>query len=232
MTFINMKNSNHLIKEHSKLKINDLLFSPVLRTIEVLKTNKDFAIFERNFFIYGLGFIVVLPVIPKFLVEDLQMTYTLTFLAKGILAQLGIIILSPILGKISSNRDPNQFTGYIFFALAFYPITLLLASLVNNHTFAIVLIFVAYLIFGIAMSGVVISWNISSIHFAGKEDASMYQAVHLTLTGIRGIIAPLLGYFVMTFIGIQAVFAIASGFLFLASYLSFNQFKIIRERNG
>ncbi len=89
---------------------------------------------------------------------------------------------------------------------------------------AVIIVFIAYTIFGIAMAGVNLSWNMSSIFFAGKEDASMYQSVHVTMTGIRGLIAPILGFALLKIMGINSVFYVAAGFLALASVMSLRDY--------
>jgi hypothetical protein len=89
---------------------------------------------------------------------------------------------------------------------------------------AVIIVFIAYTIFGIAMAGVNLSWNMSSIFFAGKEDASMYQSVHVTMTGIRGLIAPVLGFSLLKILGLNSVFFVAAGFLGLASIMSMRDY--------
>jgi MFS family permease len=203
-----------------KLNFREIFLAPLIRTFDMLKKHKTFARFEMNFFIYGIGFLIVLPIIPKYLVEDLEMSYTLTFLGKGIVSQLGILFLSPIAGRVFDKGDPCRFSGMAFTLLAFYPITFLISSFFANRIIAIYLVFLAYIIFGIAMSGVSISWHMSSIYFAGDEDASMFQSVHVTLTGLRGLIVPLIGYGIMKLAGIRAVFGVSAVAFFTAAYLS------------
>lgn len=47
------------------------------------------------------------------------------------------------------------------------------------------------------MSETTIAWTLSSIFYAPKNEVSNYQAVHITLTGVRGVFSPALGYAVM-----------------------------------
>jgi hypothetical protein len=49
------------------------------------------------------------------------------------------------------------------------------------------------LLTGIADSGGVLAWNLGHNDFAKDHNASHYMGVHVTLTGIRGLIAPFLG---------------------------------------
>ncbi len=92
----------------------------------------------------------------------------------------------------------------------------------------VIIVFVAYLIFGIAMTAVNMAWNMGSIVFAGKEDASIYQSVHVTMTGIRGLVAPGLGFSLLKISGITSVFLVAAGFLAWASLISWRDFRRAR----
>jgi hypothetical protein len=49
-------------------------------------------------------------------------------------------------------------------------------------------------------------WYIGSSYFCRNEEVSSYQAIHLSLTGVRGFMAPLLGVFLFELIGYAGVF--------------------------
>ena len=230
MALIKIKKGS--FEDKAFLNLKQFFVKPIKRTLEVFKENRDFAIFQRNFFIYGVAFMILLPAIPKYLVEYLQMNYTHTFLAKGIISQIGILFLAPFAGKIYDRKNPALFTTLIFLIISFYPFSLLISSLFIGYSFVNYIVYLAFFIFGIAMSGLIISWNISSIYFAGKEDVSMYQGVHVTLTGVRGLFAPFLGLLIMKTVGIRALFC-TSMFLFLiASTLSYKLYLAMDKKES
>ena len=218
MAMIKIENKKY---NTTKLKIKQFFVTPIMSTVNILKKNRDFAIFQRNFFIYGIGFMIILPAIPKFLVEYLKMDYSQTFMAKGIISQLGILLLSPIAGRVHDKKNPSFFTFLAFFTLGCYPVILLISSFLVGSGIENYVVYFAYLIFGIGMSGIVISWNMSSIFFAGDEDVSMYQSVHVTLTGVRALIVPFLGFFILKYFGMKAVFIISIIMFWTASILSY-----------
>jgi len=47
--------------------------------------------------------------------------------------------------------------------------------------------------FGTAVAGAVLGWNLGHHDYTTPERASRYMAVHVTLTGVRGLIMPILG---------------------------------------
>ena len=212
------------ITEKAFLNLKHLMITPIKRSFEVLKKNKDFSEFQLSYFIYGTAFMLLMPAIPKFLVENLQMDYSQTFFAKGVISQIGILFLAPIAGKLFDRKNPVYFSAVTFAVLGLYPLMLLISYLFLSASYVNLLVYFAFFIYGVGMSGIVISWNISSIYFAGDEDASMFQSVHVTLTGMRGIFAPFLGLFIMKTVGIPAVFVTAVLLFYTASVLSYRHY--------
>jgi hypothetical protein len=54
------------------------------------------------------------------------------------------------------------------------------------------LLYVSAVIQGLAFGGGVLAWNLGHLDFAPAHRASEYMGVHVTLTGLRGLIAPFL----------------------------------------
>ncbi|MCF7792571.1 MAG: MFS transporter [Candidatus Cloacimonetes bacterium] len=228
MSRIKIKKNHN--KDKAFISIKEVIVKPIQRSLEVLKKNHDFAIFQRNYFIYGIAFMILLPAIPKYLVDYLRMNYSQTFLAKGILSQIGILFLAPLAGRFFDKRNPALFTSFTYLILSLYPLFLLISSFFIGTSFVNLIVYTAFFFFSIAMSGIVISWNISSIFFAQDEDVSMYQSVHVTLTGLRGIFAPFLGLMIMEVVGVRAVFGLAFFLFLLASCLNFRLYYHMHEK--
>ena len=54
---------------------------------------------------------------------------------------------------------------------------------------------------GLAQGGGTIAWNLGHLHFARPELAEVYMGIHVSLAGVRGLIAPLGGMWLWTVIG-------------------------------
>lgn len=219
------------LQSKPKIKLRDVFLDPVIRSRKLLKDNKPFACFERSFTLYGMGYIMMQPIIPIYMVDKLQLSYTNNFLAKGVLSQIGMLFLAPLLGRLHDKMHPFLYIAYSFALLMAFPLLFVLSSIwAGESAIAVVIVFLAYTIFGLAMTGVNMAWNMSSIYFAGKQDAAMYQSVHVTLTGIRGLIAPVLGFALLNIMGINSVFIVAAGFLGVASYMSLRDYRRFKHR--
>ncbi len=64
---------------------------------------------------------------------------------------------------------------------------------------------------GLAQSGGSIAWNIGHLHFTEDERAELYMGIHVSLTGLRGLIAPFAGLLLYEWIG-SGVFVVAFAF--------------------
>jgi predicted MFS family arabinose efflux permease len=142
-----------------------------------------------------------------------------------------MLFLAPLFGRLHDKMHPFKYIGLSFALLMLFPILFVISSLwAGESVIAVLIVFIAYTIFGLAMTGVNMAWNMSSIFFAGDDDAAMYQSVHVTLTGVRGLVAPVLGFVLLRLIGIEAVFVVAAGFLGLASFMSFRDYKRLKYK--
>jgi MFS family permease len=225
------KISKAVPKQLKPINPAEFFLSPIRRSIEVLKDNPLFRRFEINYFIYGLAFMMILPVIPKFMVDAVGMNYSQMFISKSVIAKLGLLILAPLAGRLYDLMNPGKFAGIAYSALVFYPFTLLFASFNPGWIYAPYLVMFAFLFNGIAMAGIYVSWNIGSIYFAGAEEAPMFQSVHVSLTGVRALFGPLIGFFVMKIFNYQAVFILASVTFLTAAFFSFKLGRFIESKS-
>jgi len=197
--------------------LKDIAILPLRNTARIFRENKPFLRFEAYFFLYGMAFMVLSPVIPVFLVDDLKLSYSPISFARGLIFHSALIIFTPLMGRFHGIGNPTRFCGYIFSFLALFPLILVSAKhfvSLGLLTDTNLVVYISFFVFGFAMSGVTIAWALSSIYYAPKNEVSNYQAVHITLTGVRGVFSPALGYAVMMIFDIEYSFYL-SAFLFL-----------------
>jgi len=197
----------------------DIIAMPGKTLVRILKYNRSFLRFEIYFFLYGMAFMILTPVVPVFLVDNLHLSYSPISFAKGLVFHSALIVFTPLMGRYHGMGNPAKFCGYVFLLLALYPVTLVSANYVNINTEVIV--YISYFFFGLAMSGVSIAWSLSSIYYSPKNEVSTYQAAHVTLTGIRGVFSPAIGYFVMNLFAIEYAFFLSAILFILSSVFMF-----------
>jgi len=188
--------------------------NPVKLVSRIFKKNNQFFHFEMNFFVYGSAFLLLLPVVPIYLVDVMNMSYKQISIARGVLGKIGIAIFSPLTGRFHDKHEPFTYAAMLFGLLALYPILLAVSS-----SLGLSVVYLAFLFFSFAMAGVLITWNIGSIYFAEPNREVAYQSVHLTMTGVRGIIAPVIGWMIMSFADFHTAFIVSAVIFIIAAYL-------------
>ncbi len=165
--------NNSLIKN----KKFDIMY-PFKNMIYIFKNDKKYLNFEIAFFIYGMGFIVILPALPIYFVDIMKMDYSQISMAKGVLGQTFMILILPFAGKVHDKSNPVIYSAFTFALLSLYPLLLALAP--NVYIISpLITVYFSFLIYSLAMSAVIIVWNLGSIYFAGDRHSSDYQSIHV-----------------------------------------------------
>jgi len=208
----------HLRSEKLKRMLTRSIIVPLVDHWRVLRQNPAFAVFERNFFIYGLAFMVLTVVVPVYLVEVLDISYAQAGLAQGLWFELALIGMAPVFGYFYDRSNPASFCRWVFLLLVFYPLTLLVAKPAAGllHASPMLFVYIAYLFFGAGMSGLSVVWGLASIYFAESQDVAPYMGIHLTLVGLRGAVGPAAGYVLELLFGPTPVFALATALFLIA----------------
>ena len=178
----------------------------------ILKRNKPYSDFEVGFMLYGFAFMITVSVVTIFLDKELHLNYSgLAFYKNGNVTLT--ILLLPLFGKMLGNIDPRRFAIYTFGSLAMY---ILFVALTKYFPFKLELfgiqiyyfLLIAYVFFALFAASMGLLWSIGSAYFCKDEDAGEYQAIHLSLTGIRASFAPLLGILFYESFGFTTTFLI------------------------
>lgn len=195
--------SDKVEREYEKISLLKSWKSTFDETYEILKENKPFRDFQIGLMIYGLAFLMNLSIVTLFLNDVLNLTYSEVAGYKSISLTLSIVTL-PLFGVLLDRLDPRRFAN-ISYALAASYFLFLIFNLIFpfNFTFSGIHIFafttIAYIVYGFFQSSMTILWGIGSSYFTTSEKAGIYQSIHCTLTGIRGLAAPFVGTAIYTF---------------------------------
>ncbi|MHC4608249.1 MAG: MFS transporter [Planctomycetota bacterium] len=188
------------------------------KLVQILRENPFFFRYECNFMLYGIAFLMLLPVNVFMFVDFLNMTYREFSIARLVLGQAIVLaIMSPLAGRLFDRLKAPLAAFVAFASLGVYPLVLCFAFVFDS----IWLAYVGMVVFGAAMAGVMHAWNLGAMHFSGDKDAAPFHGVHVTAVGIRGLAAPFLGLGCYKLIGLGRTYAIASLLLFVAALLMY-----------
>ncbi len=198
---------------------------PFLFSYRVLAENRKFLYFESCFFIYGVAFMIIQPVLPVFLVEEFNISYDQAASAKMIIFQIMFIFFTPLFGKMCDRWNPVKLSSMVFFLLAFFPFSLIFASGIKS-------VYLSYVIYGITMSGIHITWTLGPMFFAKGRDAAAFMGVHATIVGLRAIICFPMGDYLEDIFGARKVFLLSTVLFLVASVLTFVLYRHLRRNDG
>ena len=198
-----------LIKKTTK-RLSEKIKEAGKNLILILKTDKPFRDFEIGFMFYGLAWLLSIAVIAIFLKSYLELSYSGIAFYKNLYGTISII-LTPFFGKLMGKTDPRKFAVYTFLMMLLYLLFMGLTQFMPSYIeifnikiyWSLLVSFTAYGIFG-AMMGIL--WYIGSAYFSKDENVTYYQSIHLSLTGVRGAFAPLVGIFFYKIIDFSGVF--------------------------
>ncbi len=178
----------------------------------IIRSNKPYRDFEVGFMIYGFSFMLTASVITIFLVEQLKLNYTSIAFYKNSYNVIAILLL-PFFGNLIGRIEPRKFAAFTFLTLLMHLFFLGLSEYfpyywdVGAYRFYY-LVVAAFAWSGLFAASMSLLWNIGSAYFCSDDDAAAYQSVHLSMVGVRAIIAPLFGIWLYQGIGFTGVFVL------------------------
>jgi len=190
-------------------RLADAATSPFHEAAATFREDRDFYWFEINFMIYGIAYMMLMPVVPLYFTEELDLSYQQISHARVLIASLGVALLGPLMGRLMDRHHPVRLSSVSYAALALYPLTLAAGTLLPSVSPALIA-YAAFGVYALAMAGVNVTWNVGSISFAPPGRGGYYQGVHVAMVGGRGLIGPLIGFAVLRLLGYREVFVVAA----------------------
>jgi MFS family permease len=198
-------------------------------SFHIFKANPAFARFQLAMMAYGMGFLMSLAVVTLYLGDYFKLSYNDASLYKNIPIFMGIVLLPALSGHMD-RRDPRRLAIFSYLGHGLFFLGLILA-----HTFAagsellgyriVYMLLLAYLCQGVYVTLMALVWGIGSSYFAPAHEAARYHSLHITLTGIRGLIAPPIGVLLYKIGGFSFTFACCMCFQAVAMYIMWRSMK-------
>lgn len=218
-TLSNIKYQEDLTENESK-KILTSIKESALNLFSIIKTNKAYRHFEAGFMLYGFAFMISITVITIFFERTLHLNYSSVAFYKNSYYVIAIIIL-PFFGRLIGRIDPRKFAVITYISITLHIFFIMLTLYFPFHTeiygIKIYYFLLLYILFNALFAATMsLLWNIGSAYYCKPEEAGSYQSVHLSLTGVRAMFAPLLGVLFYEMMGYTGTFLIAIGALLIA----------------
>ncbi|MEA3505772.1 MAG: MFS transporter [Bacteroidota bacterium] len=219
----NIKYTPKKLVEESEVSFFKSIKKSAKRMYCILKTNHSYRHFEIGFMLYGFAFMTTVTVIYIFFDEELHLNYSSVAFYRNSYNIIAIATL-PFFGKLLGALDPRKFGVITYLSLALYLFFLAITQYFPYYTtvFSVQIYYtlILYIVFhGFFAATMPLLWNIGSAYFGDDDDADIYQSIHLWLTGLRAVFAPLSGVFFYEVFGFTFSFALAISALIIAIFV-------------
>jgi type IV secretory pathway TrbD component len=197
----------------------------VREVADILRTDKLFARYMLAQFILGAANFFTEPILVNFMTKELDFTYFQSLSLLQFVPQIMLFASISIWAVYFDRIGVLRFRIYNSFAWACayvaIAIGLLLYAIAGPQWAAVAWVFIVLsrISKGLGMGGGAIAWNLGHLHFARPHQTELYMGIHVGLTGLRGLLMPIVGYVCFTWMGMYAiiipvVFAIVSHAMF------------------
>jgi MFS family permease len=189
---------------------------------------RDDAIFRRTlicWMLMGFANLMMLPLRVEYLANpkyQLNLSVQTVALLTGVIPNLARLVLSPIWGTLFDRM--NFFTLRVTLNLGFA--IGILTFFVSNSFWGLV---VGAIVFGISNAGGDVAWSLWVTKFAPPGRVADYMSVHTFFTGVRGVIAPLIGFGLVTQLPFAVMAWVSAALIVAASLLLIPEIKFGRQ---
>jgi MFS family permease len=193
---------------------------------------RDDPIFRRTlicWMLMGFANLMMLPLRVEYLANpkyNLNLNVETVALLTGVIPNLARLVLSPIWGTLFDRMNffTLRVTLNVGFAIG------ILTFFVSNSFWGLV---IGAVIFGISNAGGDVAWSLWVTKFAPPGRVADYMSVHTFFTGVRGVMAPAVGFALVTQLPFAVLACVSSALIIAASLLLIPEIKFgKRARKG
>lgn len=162
------------------------------QSLKILKRDHWYRRYMMTMFVFGSGNLMVIALLVVLLTEQFSVSRFSQVMITTTLPLICVAVFTPIWARrldavhILDYRAKQAWTFVLAVGL------FALASVFN----VILGFWVGALALGAAFAGGKLGWNLGHNDFASDEQSTLYMGIHVTLTGLRGLLAPLIGVLV------------------------------------
>ncbi|MDP7009491.1 MAG: MFS transporter [Phycisphaerales bacterium] len=187
------------VTDHQKIlederKQPELATTAPWKTIALLKEDPQFAKYMSCQFVFGLGNLMLTAPLVVVLSDQFSFDYLDEILIVSTIPIVLMPLSIPLWSRLLNTTHVIQFRAIHSWVFVLSSICFGF-SVFMGSTWGL---WIAAAIRGIGFGGGVLAWNLGHQDFAPLEQSGRYMGLHVTLTGIRGLIAPALGMWLYT----------------------------------
>jgi MFS family permease len=152
--------------------------------------DRVFSTFQLWMFVLGLGNLMLTYLLITVLNEQFHQGYFVSILITVGLIQLAVPVFIPMWARLLDRSHVVLFRSIHSWSFVVAMVVLALGSFLHR----IELLMLGAVLQAVGLAGGSIAWNIGHHDFAPPSQTSRYMALHVTLNGVRGLLAPLMAW--------------------------------------
>jgi len=158
---------------------------------EVLKNDRNYASYQTHQFVAGCANMLLEAPLVFLVTRELHANYTESIGITMIIPFAMSVVTLPLWARYLDRVHVAEFRARQSVLWIISQLVLCLGALAGS----LIWIGVSRMVQGIARGGGSLAWQLGHNDFANPDQLSAYMGIHVTLTGVRGAIAPFLGMF-------------------------------------
>jgi MFS family permease len=180
--------------------------------LAIIREDGNFRRYQVSMFTAGFANMLIEAPLVYLITREMAASYTVSIMLTMVIPFAVSLIALPIWAQYLDRVHVAQFRA----RQAILWIVAQLFTLVGALLGSVAWLAVGRFVMGIARGGGSLAWQLGHNDFAKPDQLSAYMGIHVTLTGLRGAIAPFLGMFL--YVGWDRIgWAGLSGWVFLVA---------------
>lgn len=154
---------------------------------KVLRKDARFAQFMGCMFLLGFGNIMIVPILVIVLRDQFSFGYLASIVLISTIPYLLMPLAVPMWARLLDRAHVVRFRAIHSWSFCGAAVCFMLGVIVH----APVMLVVGSVLLAVGYGGGSIAWNLGHVDFSPPAETSQYMATHVTLNGVRGLLAPL-----------------------------------------
>ena len=162
--------------------------------LEILKTDRLFRWYQMNMFAAGFGAMLIEAPLIFIITRQMQASYTQSIMLTMVIPFAVSLLSMPLWANYLDRVHVAQFRSRQSVLWIVAQLITMLGAMLGSFVWLVI----ARTIMGVARGGGSLAWQLGHNDFARPDQLGAYMGLHVTLTGVRGAIAPFLGILLYT----------------------------------
>ncbi len=169
----------------------DGLLTSFVAGCRIFFSDRRFVLYQFGFALAGIANHIGLYLVPRVMREEAGASDSTIRFVAAVMPVLLLVMTAPLWGRYMDKKSPMTARGIFnvlqIFAFVFYAVGGIIGEVWP--------LFLGGAIHALSNGGGAINWITGSMYFAKPEHVSLYNGIHVFLTGVRGFIGPPLAMF-------------------------------------